>query len=118
MVAKVLAGGADQYQLLIPAVVDDGGLRDNLTTKEYRRLMAEPEQRIAAARSRMNKLRRDRAAKVRAEAAPAPLPETERGRRAQNAVIRHNSSIPRSRSSRLQPSRLDLALGAQSNSLE
>lgn len=118
MVAKVLAGGADEYQLLIPAVVDDGVLRDNLTTKEYRRLMAQPEQRIAAARSRMNKVRRDRADRARSESQAAPLPETERGRRAQNAVRRHGDGIPRSRSARMARVESPLDFSLQSDTLE
>lgn len=118
-VAKVLSAGAEQYQLLLAPVVDDGELREQLTTKEYRRAMASPEQRVLNARARMHKIRRERADKCRAESEPQPVPSTERGRRAMNAVQRRqsNESTPRSRSLRGR-SRLDMALEAQSDSLE
>lgn len=88
MVAKVLAAGAEQYQLLLAPVVDDDTLREGLTSREYRRFMATPEQRAKAAVERMRVFKRQRRDATHVE--PLPLPETERGRRAANAAERNN----------------------------
>jgi hypothetical protein len=98
LVAKVLSGGAETYQLLLGPVVDDEELRVKLRSEKYSPART-AKSKFEAARKRMNDFRRDRA-----EAAVAivltPPPETPRGYRAQVANTRRRDNEARRRTRR------------------
>jgi len=83
--AKLLSGGAEQYQLLL-AIADDDTLRQAMTSKEFRRAMATPEMRARAASARMDGVRDARRRTVPQCGTSAP--DSDRGQRAANAVQR------------------------------
>jgi hypothetical protein len=96
MAAKILSGGADTYQLLLTAVVDDDDLRNNLSSREYRRKMASHEERVKAAGPRLAAFKRQLRESRHVDAAGRE-PETERGQRAANAARRRQDDDRRRR---------------------
>lgn len=95
MAAKILAGGAEQYQLLLTPVVDDDTLRNNLTSPAHRARMASHGERVKAAAQRMTVIKRQMRDANHVSTA-APEPETERGQRAANAARRRQETDRRS----------------------
>ena len=93
LVAQVLSGGADQYQLLLGPVVDDEELRLKLTSPAYKVSKSKSE----LARKRMGEFRSQRSQLATNNVALAPQPETNRGVRAQSANMRRRDNDSRRR---------------------
>jgi len=99
LVAKVLAGGDEIYQLLLGPVVDDEELRLKLRSPKYNPTRTATS-KANLARKRMNDFRQARSEQAREGVTVADGPETNRGIRAQSANIRRRDNQDRQRSRR------------------
>lgn len=99
LVAKVLAGGDEIYQLLLGPVVDDEELRLQLRSPKYNPAKS-AKSKAELARKRMNDFRQARSEQAREGVTLTDEPETNRGIRAQSANHRRRDNEDRQRSRR------------------